>query len=293
MTQELIQSNQYGAINQRKINDIAILDISHVNHNASLSLYGGQVLSWQPSGEQEVFWLSDSADFSYGKAIRGGIPICWPWFGANLDEQGINGGNHGFARTSLWQLIDSEINKQGVSLTLELVGEDRHPLWPAQFKVTQQLFFGSEFSQQLTMENLSNQDVQYTTAVHSYFAVSAPENVTAPELSSVYFDDKLTGLSAQQTALVNCVGPIDRIYHTSENQQIIDAQWQRKILIETQHCQQYVLWNPGKETASTMDDIHTGGENEYVCLEAANTNWQLIKAGEQTSIKQKVSLESL
>lgn len=293
MTTETTQSNQYGAINQRKINDIAILDISHVNHNASLSLYGGQVLSWQPQGAKEVFWLSKTAEFIKGKAIRGGIPLCWPWFGANIGENGKNGGNHGFARTSNWHLVDSRISEQGVNVTIELSGEHCHKLWPAKFKLTQELFFGSEFSQELTMENLSAQDVQYTAALHSYFAVSAPENVTVPKLSSATYDDKLTGLSDQQTPLANCFGPVDRIYHTVENQQIIDANWQRKILIETQHCQQYVLWNPGKEIASTMADIHVGGENEYVCLEAANTNWQLIKAGEQVSIKQKVSIESL
>ena len=92
-----IQKNAFGHIDVlARTNDCSILNIKHNAVQATVSLYGGQVLSWQPTGEREVFWLSQASEYSSGKAIRGGVPICWPWFGAYKD-----GGNHGFARQSI------------------------------------------------------------------------------------------------------------------------------------------------------------------------------------------------
>ena len=92
---------------------------------------------------------------------------------------------------------------------------------------------------------------------------------------------------------MNCLGPIDRIYFTSEQQVLIDKGLQRKINLESNHCQQWVLWNPGQEIAAAMQDIHTEGENEFVCLEAANTQWQSIGAGDHVELSQRISVEKL
>jgi len=294
MTSPFLSHNRYGSVHCKTIGEqVDNLIIEHDCCKASVCLYGGHVLNWQPKGKQEVFWLSKNAEYQHGKAIRGGIPICWPWFGPNINEQGVNGGNHGFARNHTWQLIEATISQDKVQLVIELTGDRVHPLWPHQFSLRQVLSFGEHFEQCLIMTNLSNQDAHYSCALHSYFAVSHPNNVHVDQLSGCFFDDKLTQSLNQKDQLANCVGPIDRIYHCDGKQQVIDKQWQRLIIVESTNCQQWVLWNPGRETAEKMADIHSGGENEYVCLEAANTNWQPLAAGASVEIQQRVSVAEL
>jgi len=291
MSKTSLANNQFGDISLSTINtEILCLNISHQACQAKVSLYGGQVLAWQPNEQKPVFWLSKEAVFQQGKAIRGGIPLCWPWFG-NFMVAGENVGAHGFARQSQWQLSDYKLVEQGVYITLTLENKQCHPHWPYAFTLTQKLFFGAEFRQSLMIQNNSEQTFDYCVALHSYFAVSSPEKVEIPTLTHISFDDKLTAEHSAGETNVSCVGPVDRIYHSSKKMQIIDPNWQRTLNIESENSQQWVLWNPGKETADTMADIHTGGENEYLCLEAANTHWQTVNAGNTASISQKISIE--
>ncbi|MGB1199018.1 MAG: D-hexose-6-phosphate mutarotase, partial [Thalassotalea sp.] len=286
MNKELLLSNAFGEISKvNKAKGIDVITIDHQHTQASVSLYGGQVLTWQVNDQQPVFWLSKASLYEQGKAIRGGIPLCWPWFGAYKD-----GGNHGFARQIQWQLVESQITEDNVTLVLTASGSELSPLWPSAFKLTQTLIFSTYFQQQLTITNLSDQSVEYSNALHSYFRVSDPNKVHIPTLTECYFDDKMSLLSEQKDEIAHCMGPIDRIYHSNGVQQIKDKGWQRIIEIESSNCQQWVLWNPGKAIAETMADVHSGGESEYVCLEAANTQWQTIPAQQSITIGQKVTV---
>jgi glucose-6-phosphate 1-epimerase len=294
MSTSILSSTAFASISQTVIDqDISTLEIKHPLFTASVSLYGGHVLSWQPTGHDEVFWLSKSTEFKNGKAIRGGIPICWPWFGPKIDKEGNNGGNHGFARTNRWQLISHEVTEQSVALVIELKGEGEHYLWPEKFKLIQTLVFSTTFSQQLSITNLSLKTVKFSSALHSYFAVSNPGNVQIPQLVDALFDDKISSEKQQTDQLVNCIGPIDRIYYCSDKQVIIDEGLQRKITLEGSQCQQWVLWNPGLKIAGNMPDIHPHGENEFVCLEAANTQCQTIDAGDNVTLSQKITVSKL
>lgn len=294
MPDTILSSTAFAVISQTSLGqNIALLTIQHPLFNASVSLYGGQVLSWQPAGHDDVFWLSKTTEFKNGKAIRGGIPLCWPWFGPHFDEQGKNGGNHGFARTNNWQLINHEITTENVKLLLEFTGESEHYLWPEKFNLRQTLVFSNTFSQQLSITNLSSKTVKFSSALHSYFKVSDPKNVQVPQLIDSVFDDKITTKKQQSDQIENCLGPIDRIYYCSDKQMIIDEGLQRKIILESNHCQQWVLWNPGQKTAEIMADIHLNGEREFVCLEAANTQWQSINAGESMTMTQKMTVAKL
>ena len=270
------------------------LNISHTHCEAKVSLYGGHVLSFKPSGHKDVLWLSNKAIYQSGKAIRGGIPLCWPWFGANEKEtEDQKAGNHGFARQLPWKIESIKADENGVTLILVLTGENQHPLWPNAYKLTQTLFFGQNFKQTLAMTNLAPDDAQYCAALHSYFTVSNPSNISIDALTGLNYFDKITGSSSTQQQHVSCVGEIDREYHSSEKMTIVDSKWQRKIDIISSNCQQWVLWNPGVELANTMADIHPNGEQEYVCLEAANTNWQALPAGATVTIAQEITVEHL
>ena len=291
---EVLFSNEYAQITKTALNEsVELLSIEHEYCSAQISLYAGQVLSYKPTGERELFWLSKDSLFESGKAIRGGIPLCWPWFGEN-DKQTTQqkAGNHGFARQVTWQLTAISADETAVYLSLTFQGENQHPLWPYKCQLQQDFILGKEFKQSLIMTNLANEPVEYTGALHSYFYVSNPEHVVIDTLEGIAFDDKLTGLKQNITPLSNCQGPIDRIYHSGKMMVLHDKAWQREVEIDS-NTSQWVLWNPGTQTANAMADIHTGGEQEFVCLEAANTRWQQIKAGQTASMYQHIKINSL
>ena len=292
---EILLENEFGRVELFELaHGVQALRFFHQKAQGAVSLYGGQVLSWQPKGQQAVFWLSNDSQYSSGIAIRGGVPLCWPWFGGEVklaDGSLAKVSNHGFVRQSQWQLTDINISSSGVELTLSLCGEKLSPHWPAAFELTQSLVFNVSFVQTLTMKNLSEKTVEYTGAFHNYFCVGSPETTEIPALNHVGFDDKLIAGVEQICVLKNCAGPIDRVYHSSDKVVIVDHQWQREIEVLSQGCQQWVLWNPGKG-AQTMPDVHAQGEDEFVCLEAANTQWQAIASQASVSISQTVKLHS-
>jgi glucose-6-phosphate 1-epimerase len=331
MTNTLLKTEFANVTKVNLVEDIDELVIQHQYCAAKVSLYGGQVLSYQPvfhstdnsssdlpkqkQEQADVFWLSKDAYYQKGKAIRGGIPLCWPWFGANDNATDkIPSTNHGFAREALWTIASLESNEANVTLVLVLQGDNQHALWPHAFTLKQTLVFGKNFKQSLAMTNLTAEDLQYSGALHNYFSVSHPENITIADLTGCHFDDKLTAKTNRQKDSVSCVGPIDREYHiqsqslAKKNLQKIaersnqaqastlvmfDKGWQRQIEIMSIGCAQWVLWNPGSELASNMADIHVSGEQEFVCLEAANSKWQLLPANKTITISQEIKVSRL
>lgn len=288
---EVIFSNEFARIVKRELDEtVELLSIEHEHCSAQVCLYAGQVLSFKPTGEKELFWLSNDSLFELGKAIRGGVPLCWPWFGEN-DKQTVQqkAGNHGFARQVNWQVSEIFADETAVYLSLNFQGENQHPLWPYKCQLQQDFILGKEFKQTLTMSNLSRESVEYTGALHSYFRVSNPENVAVDTLAGVAFDDKLTGVKQNIEPLPNCQGPIDRIYHSDKSMVLSDKAWQRSIEIRS-NTAQWVLWNPGQKVAESMSDVHQGGEKEFVCLEAANTSWQQLQPGQSLTMEQHIKI---
>ncbi|WP_171022387.1 D-hexose-6-phosphate mutarotase [Thalassotalea litorea] len=286
---ELISESEYGTVRQQFVNDqLTYLTISHRLCEAKLSLFGGQVLSWQPNGQQEVFWLSRKSAFDQSRPIRGGIPICWPWFGLLVNES-----SHGFARNSVWQLSDLKIGPDAVNIIITL-DTTEHPKWKGNFRLTQTLSFSDVFTQSMMMENLSAQPLNLSFALHSYFKVSHPENATIPALVGSSFENKIAGTKQiKQLEPVNGLGPIDNIYYNSKSATIIDKGWDRAIEINKSNASQWVLWNPGSITASSMDDVHQHGEQEFVCLEAANTQWLSLEANGALTVGQEIKVYNL
>jgi len=284
----MLNSNEFGEVSQYFLDKqqlIPALKITHNKCSASISLLGGQLLAWQPENQHPVLWLSETAEYKQNNAIRGGVPICWPWFGGYKSA-----GNHGFARQNLWKLNDITINQEDVVITLSFTGENFDPVWPYAFSLTQTLIIGSTLSQQLTISNLSDQTFAYKGALHSYFRVSSPKNISINALASANFYDKLSDKDKIAEPIVPCVGPVDRVYESDEKMKIIDSKWHRTIAVESQQCAQWVLWNPGVEESKQIADIHPKGAQEYICLEAANTQWQHIAPNSRVTIGQKISV---
>jgi glucose-6-phosphate 1-epimerase len=152
------------------------------------------------------------------------------------------------------------------------------------------LSFGKSFKQTLKMENLSDNEIKYTGALHTYFSVSHPKNVTVNTLNQIPFDCKLTGEKQIMDNKSNMQGPMDRIYYSAANVEILDVELNRKITISTKNTNQWVMWNPGKAVAVNMSDLHDKAQDEFFCLEAANTQWQVIPAHGCVAMSQSIDI---
>ena len=215
---------------------------------ASVSLFGGQVLGFQAAGSPDpVLWMSPDAVFDESIPIRGGIPICWPWFNAHPTDPSKP--NHGIARTSEWEVATQEDSK--VVLRLIDSGE-----YPCELRQTITLLPDS-LTVELTTENKGEKPITIGGALHSYFHVGDIADVEVSGLEK-------TPLSID--------GHIDRIFPDTTDEVVIhDTSLARKIHITRSGSRTAVVWNPWKEIAATMRDFPDKGFREMVCVEAVNT----------------------
>jgi glucose-6-phosphate 1-epimerase len=238
-----------------------------------LYLQGAQVTAWQPAGERPVLFTSPNAVFEPGKAIRGGIPIIFPWFGPS--RHALAAPQHGFARTATWRLDRVErLATEALTLTLSLGDDDvRSRFWPERFRAIYNVTFARTLSLRLTVQNLSPHVVTFEEALHSYFAVS---DITAVAISglagTIYIDKTRAGRRERQAAtLVSVVAETDCVYLDTPARCVIeDRGWSRRIVIEKNGAASTVVWNPGAEKAATMADLGDPAWHGMVCVEAGN-----------------------
>ena len=139
--------------------DIPVIEIKNCYASAMISLQGAHLLSWIPAGEEEVIWLSEHASFATGKSVRGGVPICWPWFGAHVSNEAFPA--HGFARTTLWQVLSIEaLIDGGTCICFSMMPEgDNADMWPAETTVQFQLTIGKKLQLELLTHNNGSQAI--------------------------------------------------------------------------------------------------------------------------------------
>jgi len=152
--------------------------------------------------------------------------------------------------------------------------------------------FGRTLQQTLVMENHTSSVQCFAYALHNYFKVSNPANVAIPDISNTLYDDKISN----ESQLIDqgdqaYTGPIDRIYQCDASAEVIDTGYKRKIVIEKFGSQHWVLWNPGSDAAN-LSDVHEGGEDSFLCFEAANTADIIVPAGSQIEVGQVISVEA-
>jgi glucose-6-phosphate 1-epimerase len=137
-----------------------------------LYLQGAQVTAWQPSDERPVLFTSPNSAFAPGQAIRGGLPIVFPWFGAN--RRMPTAPQHGFARVATWHLDGVETaGGQSLTLTLSLGdGDVGSPFWPERFRAICTVTFAQTLSLRLAVQNRGMRPILFEEALHSYFAIS-------------------------------------------------------------------------------------------------------------------------
>ncbi|HDR1334488.1 TPA: D-hexose-6-phosphate mutarotase [Pasteurella multocida] len=249
-----------------KYNAIPAISLQHDISNAVIALQGAQLLSWQPKGSaHDVLWLSEIEPFQLGKAIRGGIPLCYPWFGP------VKTPSHGTARIRLWHLIDYAISTDKVRLVFGLFTED-HLI---EAKVS--MDFAQDCQVRLTHYGQENAQV----ALHSYFHVGDIEQIEIQGLPT-HCVSNLTKQHENVPSPRQIQQNVDCTYHiTNAKTSIVDPVLQREISLEHQQASEVVLWNPWHKETSGMSEF---GYQTMVCVETARITQQL-KQGEEIAVR--------
>lgn len=245
---------------------------------ATIARRGAQVLSWYPHGHAEVFWLSPIRPQRAEQTVRGGVPICWPWFGPHPDDP--TKPNHGFVRARRWTVAGSSKSAQATELILktETTPADAS-LWPHQAELTLRLIAGATLELELTTCNTGPDAFEFTEALHSYFSVSDIAQVEVCGFEGLEYLDKLDAYARKrQTGPIIVSGEIDRIYLGHSDKAVIrDAGLGRAIVISKSGSTSSVVWNPWEEHARDFGDIPEGSYRQMLCVETANAGDDVIR----------------
>ena len=250
-------------LSRRQLDDLELIVVDHPQVKASVALQGAHLLSWKPAGEEEVLWLSGNTPFKNGVALRGGVPICWPWFGPSA-QPGLP--SHGFARNLPWALKGHDEDDKGAVLTFELKSsEATRQYWPHEFTLLARFKLGKTCEIELEAHG----EFETTSALHTYFNVGDIAAVKVSGLGDRYIDKVK---NAEEGVLSNGTETFpdrtDRVYLNAETCSVIhDDALNRNIDVTHHHNSNVVAWNPGPALSVSMGDMPDDGYKTFVCVE--------------------------
>jgi len=252
---------------------LVMAEVSNAHGTARIALQGAHLMTWQPHGEEPVIWLSKFAKFAPGKSIRGGVPICWPWFGPHATDSKLPG--HGFARTVMWDVLETkELQDGGTFIRCGLVEtEATRAQWPHSSCAEIEFSIGKTLRINLVTRNLGTQPFVLGEALHTYFHISDVGQMNIRGLEGCDYMDKAGGASELKKQLdgIRIESEVDRVYlNTTSDCLIKDRGLKRVIRIAKQGSSSTVVWNPWTEKADKMGDFGPEGFRGMVCVESAN-----------------------
>lgn len=260
---------------------------------ARVSLQGGHILSWQPAGAREQLYLSPRSEFVAGKAIRGGVPVCFPQFA----ERGPLA-KHGFARTLPWELVSHDTGKEDSLAVLRLRdSEATRAVWPHAFELELSVRIGGrELDIELACENLGDAPLQFTAALHTYLRVADLDDVSVEGLAGLRYWDSIKQAEALQRMDLLLTGEkgvldLDRIYFGVNERPLLVTEDRRQVVIRQQGFEDAVVWNPGPERCARLADMPPEGWSEMLCVEAASIGRPVVlQPGESWVGRQSLGL---
>jgi len=254
--------------------------IRNEHASATVYLHGAHVTHFQPKGKGPVLWMSDWSWFEAGKPIRGGVPICWPWFGPHAGDPKLPG--HGFARLVEWKLTKTAQLPGGrtqVQLALTPAEVRTSPaagllkVFPHPFELTFAVTVGAELEMELAVHNPGQAPFTFEEALHTYLVTGDIWDARIRGLAGAKYVDKMQAMKVctQEAEEVVFAGETDRVYlDTRSACELIDSKLERRIAVAKENSVNTVVWNPHKAKAKAMPDFGDGEWKGMVCIETAN-----------------------
>jgi glucose-6-phosphate 1-epimerase len=234
-------------------------------------LHGAQVTSWKPAGHDEVLFVSTKSHWQEGQAIRGGIPICFPWFRAKADD--AHAPAHGVVRTRSWQLESIAQSENGVAVSMVTHSDEQSGRWwPGEFRLLHRVTFGSNLTLELVCNNTGAMPFRFEEALHTYNRVGDVAKSRLHGLDTVRFlDNTDSNREKIQIGDVAIASQTDSAYMSTGNAvDLLDPAMQRHIRLTKDNSLTTVVWNPWSEGAAGLKDLGDGEWKRFLCAEASN-----------------------
>jgi len=247
-------------------NGFAYLHIINDVMEAKIALQGAHLFSFKHENK-ELLWVSDASEFTQSKAIRGGIPICWPSFGNNNPELP----QHGFARTAMWELAESlSLTNESTKIVLRLVnGDDFYDIWNYKSEVQITFILGKTLNIQITTTNQDTKPFELTQALHTYFFVSDIKAVKITGLEDKPYFNALANKYYTSKDSITFDGEVDAVFQEVDKPiKLIDKEQSVKII--NRGSNSVVVWNPWIEKGAKMSGMNRDDYRKFVCIESAN-----------------------
>lgn len=269
--------------------------IRHPRLTAKVAVNGAHVMEWQPTSQAHpVLYLSPDAVLENGKAIRGGIPICWPWFGGHPSD--ATKPMHGIARILPWELQRVDAKDSHVAMLFQLKStEESRAQWPYDFSCHLGISLGDKLEVSLMTHNTGSEAFVITEALHTYLSVGDISQTVVRGLAGAKYVDTVGGqhtLCDGQEADITFDREVDRQYISTGGVVIEDPAWGRKLIVDKLGSGTTVIWNPWIEKSKRLADLPDEAFHGFLCAEAANASESAVRisAGAQHVIVTTVTV---
>ena len=267
------------------------IEIKNENATAKIALQGAHIFEYKRSDEENLFWLSEISDFETAKAIRGGVPICWPSFGT---PRALSSGRmnpmpqHGFARTSLFEFVSSsEIDLNTTEVEMRLIhSEESLKLWNYKFELLLKVTISDKLIIELKTINRDEKEFKLTQALHSYFKLSDISNAVLKGLDNKPCFDALTDETITQNGDITFNQEFDKVFQKVDSELILNDK-DKMIKIQNKGSSSVVVWNPWIDKCKRMSAMKDDAYKEFVCIESANAfeDFIVLKSCETHTLK--------
>ncbi len=272
-----------------------ILVIEHTAASGRIALNGAHVTDWIPEGNDPVLYMSAEAVMEPGKPIRGGIPVCWPWFGPNPTDSSKPA--HGFVRQMLWEVDVARETTAGVDIVLKLSDSAAtKALWPHSFSARLHVHLGASLQVTLQVTNTDAAAWTMTGALHTYLNVEDVRKVAIHGLHGTqYVEGRLSPDNRPQHGTIVIDQEVDRMYVSDATVIVHDPLWKRELVIEKAGSLATVVWNPWIEKSKRLADLPDEAYPEFLCIEAANAGEDVItvEPGHEHLLMQRIEVRKL
>ncbi|MDO8454694.1 MAG: D-hexose-6-phosphate mutarotase [Sulfurimonas sp.] len=265
-------------------NGFEYVEVSNNAARARIALQGAHIFHFARTNEEPILWLSDTSDFEIGKALRGGIPLCWPSFGMNNPDLP----QHGFARVGMWRVENHrEIDENSTQITFTLNDtKQSRELWNHSFLLELKVILSETLIMELTTTNLDDKPFKITQAFHTYFQISDISNIAIEGLSDKPYLDALTDKHHVQKGDITFFEEFDCVFQ-EVGSEILLIDKNSTISIKNEGSSSVVVWNPWIEKCKRMSGMRDDAYREFVCIESANAfeDFKILEPKEYHTLK--------